>query len=163
MAPSMLARVATLAVAVAAALAAAAAPAAACSCMRPPPLLEVAKAAEHVVRVKVTKTVFLPDPLEEQGKRAIWEGRVGSSFKGCTPRLIRLTSGANSALCGVRLTVGEVYLFLLRAAGSDGSYSVSSCDTFPRWADVGRADRRALRRINSLVCPPKWTVRFFQK
>ena len=74
-----------------------------------------------------------------------------------------MTSGANSALCGVRLTVGETYLFVLRAADPDGSYSVSSCDTFLRWANVKKADRRALWRINSLVCPPQWTVRYFHK
>jgi len=41
-------------------------------------------------------------------------------FQRGTPWAIQLVSGANSALCGVRLKIGEVNLFNLRAADEDG-------------------------------------------
>jgi len=153
MAPSTFGRVAALALA-AVVVAFVATPAAACRCGNSLGLDAAAKVAAHVVRVSVTKALFIPHPLKEQGKQAMWAGRVLGSFKGCTPRSIQLVSRANSALCGVSLTVGEEYLFMLRAANADGNYSVAACDTFRTWAEVELADRLALQRINNLVCPP---------
>jgi len=72
-------------------------------------------------------------------------------------------SGANSALCGVRLKVGEVNLFNLRAADEDGNNSVSACDTFRTWADVSKADRHALFWIDNLVYAPQWTASLYRK
>lgn len=148
-----------LALAVAAAvvvvLAVATSPAAACSCALPPPYAKAVAKAVYAVRAKVTKAVFIPDPIEQQDKRAEWAARVITAYKGCLPRTIAITSGANSALCGISLTVGTEYVFLLRSSDFDGKFRVNSCDTTKTWADVTVADRRVLRRANDQVCPSR--------
>lgn len=132
---------------------AAATPSAACSCLPPPPLSEAVAASAVTIRATVTAAVFIPDPLEEQGKDKVYAATVRRSFKGCLPRRIELVSGANSALCGVTLQVGTTYLFVLRAADAAGKYRVSSCDTLRVWSEVSWADRKTLAGANNLVCP----------
>ncbi|KAK1858862.1 hypothetical protein I4F81_001462 [Pyropia yezoensis] len=110
-------------------------------------------ASAFTIRATVTAAVFIPDPLEEQGKDKVYAATVRRSFKGCLPRRIELVSGANSALCGVTLQVGTTYLFVLRAADGAGKYRVSSCDTLRVWSEVSWADRKTLAGANNLVCP----------
>lgn len=119
----------------------------------PPPLSEAVAASAFTIRATVTAAVFIPDPLEEQGKDKVYAATVRRSFKGCLPRRIELVSGANSALCGVTLQVGTTYLFVLRAADGAGKYRVSSCDTLRVWSEVSWADRKTLAGANNLVCP----------
>lgn len=144
---------ATMALAAAVAAVAVATPAAACSCAIPPPLAQVIASTVYTVKAKVTETVFIPHPLEQQHLNAEWKAQVQTAYKGCLPRTIRVVSGANSALCGVRLTVGTEYLFTLWGADSDGKYMVGSCSTFKSWPNVTAADRRALMSANRQVCP----------
>ena len=154
MARATLVRAAVLALAAVATLAAAAAaPASACSCAVAPPFLDAVAASSLVVDVKVVETVFLPHPIKEQHKDAVWSARLLTSYKGCAPPTIRLASGANSALCGVRLTVGVRYVFVLGAPNGDGNYRVSACGTFRRWADLSYRDQRALRKMRPHYCP----------
>ncbi|OSX79466.1 hypothetical protein BU14_0076s0023 [Porphyra umbilicalis] len=155
MARATLVRAAALALAAVAALvAAAAAPASACSCSVAPPFLDAVAASSLVVDVKVVETVFLPHPINEQGKKAVWSARLLRSYKGCAPSTIGLWSGANPALCGVRLTVGVRYVFILGAPNSDGNYRVSLCGRFRRWDDLSYRDQQALRKMRpNYYCP----------
>lgn len=153
---TLLRLVAAVAAAVAVAAAAAPTPAAACSCMRPPPFADAVSAAVYVVRAKVTKAVFIPDPIEQQRERAEWTAEVVTAYKGCLPSTISITSGANGALCGISLTVGTERVFLLRSSDLDGKFRVSSCDTIKAWpGGVTAADRRVLSRANDQVCPSR--------
>jgi len=154
MARATMVRAAALALAAIAALAAAAAaPASGCSCAVAPPFLDAVAAGTNVVDARVVKTVFLPHPIQEQDKKAVWSARLLTSFKGCTPPTFRLVSGANSAQCGVRLTVGVRYVFVLGAPDSKGNYRVSLCGTIRRWAALSYQDQQALRKMRTPYCP----------
>lgn len=150
--------VAAVAAVVVVAAAAAPTPAAACSCARPPPFVDAVSAAVYVVRVKITKAVFIPDPIEQQGERAEWAADVVTAYKGCLPSTISITSGANSALCGISLTVGREWVFLLRSSDRDGKFRVSACSTTKAWpGEVTANDHRVLSRANNQVCPSRGT------
>lgn len=147
-----------LAVAVAVAIVAAvaaAAPAAACSCVPRPPLADAVAAATYAVRAKVTSAVFIPDPITQQSERAEWSAEAVTAFKGCLPSTFSITSGANGALCGVSLTVGTEYLFVLGPADGQGKFSVGLCSTFKVWGSLTAADRRVLANANDQVCPSR--------
>lgn len=147
-----------LAVAVAVTMVAAvvaAAPVAACSCVPLPPLADAVAAATYVVRAKITSAVFIPDPIKQQTERAEWSAQLVTTFKGCLPSTFPITSGANGGLCGVSLTVGTEYLFVLRPADRNGKFSVGLCDTLKTWNSLTAADRRVLAGANNLVCPSR--------
>jgi len=82
-------------------------------------------------------------------------GRVTAAFKGCTPPGVALQPTTAEALCGPTPTVGGTYLLTLPAAAAAGGgpWRLQGCDFGRPWAAVAAADRRALRRINPLVCP----------
>jgi len=144
--------VATLVAAAAVLAAAAAAPTAACRCPPPKTVAAAAAAADHVVVVRVTRKVLLPHRAAAFDG---WAGRVTASFKGCTPRAVTLQLPTVASLCGPTPKVGGTYLLTLPAAavGRRGSVRLQGCNFGRPWAAVAEGDRRALRRLNPLVCP----------
>lgn len=154
--PSTLCLAVAAAIAAFAAAAAAATPAAACSCRPRPPLAAAVAASVYTVRATITTTLFLPDPVAQQERRAEWTADVvGAPFKGCLPRTITISSAANGGLCGVGFAVGDELLLALGPADRDGTFHVALCDTFMAWHSLTADDRRVLMGANDQVCPSR--------
>lgn len=80
--------------------------------------------------------------------------KVSRTVRGSTPEddLLLASTRVNSALCGIELTMGKVYLLNLRKPFKTASscigteLSISSCDGVYEWNGLSREDRMYVRK-----------------
>lgn len=85
----------------------------ACSCFEQRPIAEEFLQARTVALVEITKKTlkdYTPDDSERLNEWYVYTARVIRGFKGALQRTIRFQSAANSAMCGVSMSVGKRYV-----------------------------------------------------
>jgi hypothetical protein len=144
----------------------------ACSCLGPITLAKSLKSADSVFRGTVIRK--LEDAVvDDQGEKSFYEVRVNRLFKGCNfiqSNHIIVTTGSNSAACGVYLEVDKSYALFganvaLPAAAKKQlgtnpkkiakAVSIGLCGYNAEWSTVPAQDLKTLRRYDNSKCKPK--------
>jgi Tissue inhibitor of metalloproteinase len=144
----------------------------ACSCLAPITLAKSLKSADSVFRGTVIRK--LKDAVvDDQGEKSFYEVRVIRLFKGCNfiqSNHIIVTTGSNSAACGVELEVDKSYaLFGANVALPSAAkkqlgtnpkkiakaVAIGLCGYNAKWSDLSTQDLKTLRRYDNSKCKPK--------